>query len=258
MEIDKPNLGDKTFSKVVEIGIASQLDEAEVIDVDIRTNPGKLVQGKLDSVTISGKGLVMKQDLRMETIEVSIGKVGINPLSAVFGNIELTHPTDAEALIVLTETDLNRAFRSDYVQSKLRGLKMIMNGQEVIVTVKQVIVNLPGDNKFIITINFLLAEQTEIKKLSATAVPKIQEDGYRISLEILAILLQRGSANEGQGLNLDLVSIIVEQLTALLDMRNFNIPGLSLQLYLLEAPQGKLVIHSHAQVAQVTPIINLI
>jgi LmeA-like phospholipid-binding len=250
MEIDKPNLGDKTFSKVVEIGIASQLDEAEVIEVDIRTNPGKLVQGKLDSVTISGKGLVMKQDLRMETIEVSIGKVGINPLSAVFGNIELTHPTDAEALIVLTETDLNRAFRSDYVQAKLRGLKMIMNGQEVIVTVQQVIINLPGDNKFIITINFLLAEQTEIKKLSATAVPKIQEDGHRISLEILAI--------EGQGLNLDLVSIIVEQLTALLDMRNFNIPGLSLQLYLLEAPQGKLVIHSHAQVAQVTPIINLI
>jgi hypothetical protein len=250
MEIDKPNLGDKTFSKVVEMGIATQLDEAEVIDVDVRTNPGKLLQGKLDSVTISGKGLVMKQDLRMETIEVSIGKVGINPLSAVFGNIELTHPTDAEALIVLTETDLNRAFKSDYVQSKLRGLKMIMNGQEVIVTVKQVIVNLPGDNKFVITISFLLAKQTEIKKLSATAVPKIQEDGYRISLEILAI--------EGQGLNLDLVSIIVEQLTALLDMRNFNIPGLSLQLYLLEAPQGKLVIHSHAQVAQVTPIINLI
>ena len=250
MEMDRPNLGDKALSKVVEVGIAIGLDEAEVIDVDIRTNPGKLVQGKLDSVTISGKGLVMKQDLRMETIEVSIGKVGINPLSAVFGNIELIHPTDAEALIVLTETDLNRAFRSDYIQAKLRGLKMIVSGQEVIVTVQQAIVNLPGDNKFVITINFLLAEQTEIKKLSATAVPKIQEDGHRISLEILAI--------EGQGLNLDLVSIIVEQLTALLDMRNFNIPGLSLQLYQLEAPQGKLVIHSHAQVAQVTPIVNLL
>jgi LmeA-like phospholipid-binding len=250
MEIDPPNLGDKALSKVVEVGIAIGLDEAEVIDVDIRTNPGKLVQGKLDSVTISGKGLVIKQDLRMETIEVSIGKVGINPLSAVFGNIELIHPTDAEALIVLTQTDLNRAFRSDYIQAKLRGLKMIMNGQEVIVTVQQVIVNLPGDDKFVITIDFLLAEQAEIKKLSATAVPKIQEDGHRISLEILAI--------EGQGLNLDLVSIIVEQLTALLDMRNFNIPGLSLQLYQLEAPQGKLVIHSHAQVAQVAPIINLL
>jgi LmeA-like phospholipid-binding len=127
MEIDRPNLGDKALSKVVEIGIAIQLDEAEVIDVDIRTNPGKLMQGKLDSLTISGKGL-MRQDLRMETIEVNIGKVGINPLSAVFGNIEL----------------------------------------------------------------------------------------------------------------------------------NFIIPGLSLQLYKLEAPLGKLVIHSQAQVVQITPIVNLL
>jgi LmeA-like phospholipid-binding len=250
MEIDKPNLGDKALSKVVEIGIAIQLDEAEVIEVDIRTNPGKLVQGKLDSVAISGKGLVMMQDLRMETIQVSIGKVGINPFSAIFGNIELIHPTDAEALIVMTEADINRAFRSDYIRSKLHGLKMMMNGQAVIVNVQQVIVNLPGDNKFVISIDFLLVEQTEVKKLSATAIPKIQEDGHRISLEILAI--------EGQGLNLDLVSVIVEQLTALLDMRNFNIPGLSLQLYQLEAPQGKLLIHSHAQVDQIIPIVNLI
>jgi hypothetical protein len=250
MEIDKPNLGHKALSKVVEIGIVTQLDEAEVIDIDIRTDPGKLVQGKLDSVTISGKGLVMKQDLRMETIEVNIGKVGINPLSAVFGNIELIHPTDAEALIVLTETDLNRAFKSDYIRSKLRGLKMTMNGQEVIVNVQQAIVNLPGDNKFVINIDFSLAEQSEVKKLSATAVPKIQADGYRISVDILAI--------EGQGLSLDLVSVIVEQLTALLDIRNFNIPGLSLQLYKLEAPQGKLVIHSQAQVAQISPLTKLL
>jgi hypothetical protein len=250
MEIDKPNLGHKALSKVVEIGIVTQLDEAEVIAIDVRTDPGKLVQGKLDSVTISGKGLVMKQDLRMETIEVSIGKVGINPLSAVFGNIELIHPTDAEALIVLTETDLNRAFKSDYIRSKLRGLKMMMNGQEVIVNVQQAIVNLPGDNKFVINIDFSLAEQSEVKKISATAVPKIQEDGYRISVDILAI--------EGQGLSLDLVSVIVEQLTALLDMRNFNIPGLSLQLYKLEAPQGKLVIHSQAQVAQISPLAKLL
>jgi hypothetical protein len=250
METDKPNLGDKALSKVVEIGIATQLDEAEVIDIDVRTDPGKLVQGKLDSVTISGKGLVMKQDLRMETIEVNIGKVGINPLSAVFGNIELIHPTDAEALIILTEADINRAFKSDYIRSKLRGLKMMMNGQEVIINVQQAIVNLPGDNKFVINIDFSLGEQSEVKKLSATAVPKIQEDGYRISLDILAI--------EGQGLSLDLVSVIVEQLTALLDIRNFNIPGLSLQLYKLEAPQGKLVIHSQAQVAQISPLAKLL
>lgn len=250
MTTDRPNLGNQALNKVVEIGINTQLDEAEFIDVEIRTDPGKLVQGKLDSIEISGKGLVMKQDLRLEMLQVTIGKVGINLLSAVFGQIELIHPTDAEALITLTEADINRAFRSDYIQSKLHGLKMMMNGQDVIVNVQQVTVNLPGNDKFVINIDFLVAAETDLKKLAATAVPKIQADGHRISLEILAI--------EGQGLNLDLVSVIVEQLTTLLDMRNFNIPGLSLKLYQLEAPAGKLVIHSHAQVTQVSPIIDLI
>jgi hypothetical protein len=80
MAANGPDLGEQALSKVAEAGIASQLDAVEDIDVDIRTNPGKLVQGKVDSVTISGKGLVMKQDLRMETLEVNIDKVEINPL----------------------------------------------------------------------------------------------------------------------------------------------------------------------------------
>jgi hypothetical protein len=243
MTVENPDWGNKALSKVAEIGISSQLDEVETIDVDIRTNPGKLMQGKLDSVTISGKGLVMKQDVRLETLEISIDKVSIDPLSAVFGNIELTHPTDAEAYMVLTETDLNRAFSCEYVQSKLRNLKMDMNGQQVTIDLQQATIELPGENKFVINADFLIREQDDLKKLSVTAIPQIHENGNRISLEILAI--------EGQGLILDLVSAIVDRLTALLDLRNFDLPGISFQLYRLEAQKDRLVIHSQAQVAQI-------
>jgi LmeA-like phospholipid-binding len=243
MTAENADWGNKALSKVAEIGISSQLDEVEAIDVDIRTNPGKLMQGKLDSVTISGKGLVMKQDVRLETLEISIDKVSIDPLRAVFGNLELTHPTDAEAYIVLTETDLNRAFSCEYIQAKLRNLKMNVNGQQVTIDLQQATIELPGDNKFVIHADFLVKEQGELKKLSVTAIPQIHENGNRISLEILAI--------EGQGLILDLVSAIVDRLTALLDLRNFDIPGISFQLYRLEAQKDRLVIHSQAQVAQI-------
>jgi LmeA-like phospholipid-binding len=242
MVLGNPDLGENALSKVAEIGIASQLDEVDNIDVDIRTNPGKLVQGKLDSVSISGQGLVMKQDLRVETLEVSIDEVAINPLSAVFGNIELTHPTDAEAQIVLTEADINRAFNSDFIQDKFRDLKMEVEGRPVIVDVQQATIHLPGDNKFVINADFLLKEQGEVKKLSATAVPHIQEDGYMISLEILS--------TEGQGLPKEAVVAIFDQLAALLDLRNFNIPGMSLQFHQLEAQKGRLVIHANTHIEQ--------
>lgn len=243
MSSDKPDLGEKALSKVVEVGIVSQLDEVESIDVDIRTDPGKLVQGKVDSVFISAKGVVVKQDLRMETIDVSTDQVAINPLSAVFGNIELIHPTEADAQIVLTKTDINRAFSSNYIQNKLQGLTMDVEGQPVIVDVQHATVHLPGDNKFVINADFLLREQGEVKKLSATAIPKIQENGHRLSLEILSVA--------GKGLDIHLVIAIIEQLTALLDLRNFNIPGISLQLDRLDAQAGRLVICAKTQIEQI-------
>jgi LmeA-like phospholipid-binding len=240
---DSPNLGEKAISKVAEIGIANQLDEAEDINVDIRTAPEKLIQGEVDSVAITGKGLVMKQDLRMESLEVTTDQVAINPLSAVFGNIELTRPTTAEAQIVLSETDINRAFNSDYLQSKLEGLRMQIDGKPVTVDVRKTVIDLPGDNKFVITAEFLLREQQAIKQLSATAIPQVQADGNRISLEILSA--------EGQGLEAELVVAIFEQLTALLDLRNFDIPGMSLQLDELDVQTGRLVIQAQTQIQQI-------
>jgi hypothetical protein len=122
MGADNPNLGDIALNKVVEMAIDSQLDTAEQINVDLRTNPLELIQGKVDAIEISGRGLVVKQDLRMETLKINSDAVAIDPLKAVFGNIELTHPTDAEAQIVLTcwiyATSIFPAYRSDYTNSK--------------------------------------------------------------------------------------------------------------------------------------------
>jgi hypothetical protein len=242
MATDSPDLGEKALSKVAEAGIAGQLDDVENIDVDIRTDPGKLVQGKVDSVTISGKGLVMKQDLRMETLEVEIDKVEINPLSAVFGNIELTHPSDAKAQIALTEADINRAFSSDFIRKKLHGVTLDVDADQVVVDVHRATVHLPGDNKFVVNADFSMTAQSEVKKLSATAIPRIQENGNRISLEVIR--------SEAQGLTAEVQASILLQLTELLDLRNFNIPGISLQLDRLEAQEGRLLIDARTQIEQ--------
>lgn len=243
MPEDNLSLGEKAISKAAEIGISNQLDNVDNINVDIRTNPAKLLLGEVDSVEITGQGLVMKQDLRIETLDISTDKVALNPLSTVFGNIELIRPTTAETQIVLTEADINRAFNSDYIQAKLQGLKMQVEEELLAVDVHKTIIDLPGDNKFEITADFVLKEQPGIKKLSATAIPKIQENGHCISLEILS--------TEGEGLTTKLVIAILEQLTALLDLRNFDIPGISLQLHQLDAQKGRLVIQTKTQIEQI-------
>lgn len=237
------DLGEKALSKLVEVGLVSQLDHAEAMDVDIRTDPGKLVQGNVDSVAIVGKGLVMKRDLRLEALEVNTDQVSINPLQAVLGNIELTHPTNAEAHFTLLESDLNRAFNSDYIRSKLRGLKMQLEGEPVTMSVEQAEIELPGNNQIVVKADFLLLEPGERKQLKAVAVPRVEADGQCIVLEILSA--------EGQDVTPELITAIFEQVTELLDLRNVNLSGASLTLQTLDAQNGKLVIHALTEIAQI-------
>lgn len=238
-----PDLGEQALSKVIAAGVTSQLDHADALDVDIRTNPAKLVQGEVDSVAIVGKGLVMKQDLRLETLKINTDKISINPLRAIFGNIELNHSTNAEAYFVLLDNDLNRALASDYIQAKLQGLNIQLEGKPVTINVEQAEIELPGNNQLIVNANFLVIESGESKKLIATAVPQIQENGQSISLEVLSA--------EGQGLTPELTTAIFEQVTSLLDLRNFNLPVASLQLHTLEAQTGRLVIHATTEIEQI-------
>ena len=243
MTLNSPDLGEQALSKVAEVGIANQLDKVDKLNIDIRTNPGKLIQGEVDSVAISGRGMVMKQDLRIESIEVQTAKVSINPLSVIFGNIELDQPADANAQIVLTEDDLNRAIASDYLASKLQDLKLEIDEQLHTIKLQQADLQLLSAGTMSLNINFLLQESNEAKTLSASIIPKSIEDGQRIDLEILSI--------EGQGLTPELGIAILNQIKTLLDLNNFDLPGMTLWLQKFDIQAGKMIIHAKTNIQQI-------
>jgi hypothetical protein len=49
------------ISKAAELGLSSQVDEADKSDVDIKTDLLKAVQGQVDSVDLSGQGVVIQK-----------------------------------------------------------------------------------------------------------------------------------------------------------------------------------------------------
>ncbi|MDX2229574.1 MAG: DUF2993 domain-containing protein [Leptolyngbyaceae cyanobacterium bins.349] len=239
----EPGLGEQALSKIAEVGINSQLDEVEELSVDIRTDPIKVIQGEVDSVTIEGKGMVIQQDLRMEKLEISTDTVAIDPLSVVFGNIELTQPANAEARIVLTQSDLNRALDSDFLRSKLKLIKLEYQGKPMTVDLQRVELELPGDGKILINADFLVLEEAEQKHVQATCRPKLNQVDQRIELEILSA--------EGQGLTPELSGAIFDQVTSLLDLKNFELPGMSLHLKELDVQVGQIVMCANTQIEQI-------
>jgi len=239
--LDQPDFGEQALSKAVEIGLSTQLDEVENLEVDIRTDPGKLLQGELESVKIEGQGLVMQKDLRAEELEVKTNSIAINPLSAAFGKIELTRPTEADAHVVLAEQDMERAFNSEYIHDKLQNLDVNVDGQAMTIDTRQVQFRLPGDGKIALNAEILLNKTGETKQVSFTTVPRMSAGGEQISLDEVQYA-------EGQEVSPELTAALLERAGELLNLRNFELEGMSLRLKGLDVQKGKLTLQANAYV----------
>lgn len=235
-----PDLGEQALGKVAEVAITSQLDEVEEISVDIHTDPLKLIQGKVDSVGITGEGMVMKQDLRVAEVEISTGAVTIDPLKAIVGQVELVEPTSAEAQIVLTEADLNRALASDYLRNKMDRIEVKEQGKTHLVQILNAQVHLLEDNKISLDVELQPQDSQDNKRCSAVVKPFLQDEGRRIQVEVLSA--------EGQGLSLEFITAILNQVVDLLDLRNFELDGIALQLEQLSVQPGKMLLQARTLV----------
>jgi hypothetical protein len=241
---DSPGLGEQALNKAAEIGLSSQLDEVEKLDVNIKTDPLKVVQGQVDAVTIEGEGLVMQKDLRMEELEMQMNSVAINPLSVAFGKIELTKPTEANTRVVLTEADINRAFNSEYVRSQLQNQKIQVNGEQRTIEPQHVDFRLPGDGKIALNARVKLAETGENQQIAFSAVPTISGNGKSVSLENV----EYGETKE---ISPDLTKALINQTSEILNLSNFDLEGMNLQVNQLEVQLGKLTLQAQAYVEQI-------
>ena len=244
MSQDNQGLGEQALNKVAEVGLASQLDEVENLDVDIQTDPFKLMQGQVDSVTIEGEGMVMQGDLRVEEMDMQMSDVAINPLSAAFGKLELTKPTQGSARVVLTEADINRAFNSEYVRNQLQNQQIQINGQPMAIDPQQVDFRLPGEGKVALNATVVLRQTSETKQVAFTAVPRVSANGETVSLEDV----QYG---EGEEISPELTKALVDQTSKILNLSNFDLEGITLKINTLEVEAGKLTLQAEAYVEQI-------
>ncbi|WP_416672842.1 LmeA family phospholipid-binding protein [Egbenema bharatensis] len=231
---DEPDLTEQAINKLFELALSSQLDEAKQVEVDIRTEPTKLVQGQFDSVDISGKGMTFKQAIRIEAIDVSTDAVTIDPLKAITGELELIQPLNAQVKLSLTEADLNQALASEYIRRKVQGLQIEHEGQVITFNVEQAIVRLQEAGQMAVETQIFLPDSGECKSLSAIAIPSASEDGYRIDMKFVSA--------QGEGFSLDFLVVLFNQVVELLDLRNLKLGGNSLQLQALEVYPGKLLL----------------
>lgn len=239
--MNPPDLGEKVISKATEVGIESQLDEVENLQVDVRANPLDLVGGKLESVTIDGKGMVMKKDLRTERLILQTDEIALDAVKAALGKIELTQDTNAEAKIVLVEADLQRAFNSEYIKGKLQNQKLDLDGETVTVNANNVKFTLPGEGKIYLEAEIEIAESKSTKHIALSAKPRLDADGNKIAI---------ADVEYHDAENAAFAQALLDSTKELLDLRNFELDAVSLKLNKLDVTQGKIVMAARAVISE--------
>ena len=239
--MDSTNLGEQAISKAAELGIASQLDEAENLDVSVRTNPLDLMQGEIDSISVKGEGLVMKKELRAEKLRIETNSISINSIKAAMGNIELTQPTETRMLVVLKEEDLQNALNSEYIKDKLQNLKINCEGEKTNVKIERVKFKLLDEGKIGLDADIYVVERDSNEKISLTAVPEIDNAGNCIALNSVEYL-------ESVNSNSEVAKAIINSAEEILDLRNFELDTMSLRVRKLDVKLGKLTIEADAEI----------
>ncbi|MGF1482386.1 MAG: DUF2993 domain-containing protein [Cyanophyceae cyanobacterium] len=237
------DLGEEAISKAAEAAMSTQLDEKEGLDVDVHTDPGKVMQGELDAVEIDGDGLVMNKDLRTEELNIQTDRISINPFKAAFGEIELERPTAASARVVLKDSDLERAFNSDYIQDKFKDLKIDVDGQSTTVKPKNVQFALPGNGKIALSSDVDLVDMEATKHVGFSATPTMKEGGHQVTLENV-------QHHEGKYHSPELTNALIESAQELLDLRNFELEGMTLKFQQLDVQQGQITLQAKTRIEQ--------
>jgi len=238
----QPDLTEEALNRMVELGISSRFDKVENLKADVHSDPMKLLQGELESANIAGKGLVIKKDLRTADLSVKSNGIAIDPMKAALGDIELTRPTNASIAVTLTEADTERALNSDYIAEKLQKLKFSVDGRLTQIKPQNVSVRFPGEGKVELAANVTLADTGESDRIDFRAVPKLYSDGHHIQFKQVEVNSESASQ--------DLTESLVKTLNQLLDLRNFTLSGMELQLQDMDIQAGEMQVVAAARLRE--------
>ena len=111
---------------IAENALSANVESVETLEVRLDNRPNyQLIDGKLDKLRIATRGVVLKQDLRIDVLEFETDPISVDIEALRNSNLEdlrnsLQQPLQAAARIVITEADLTTALESEALRQQLQ------------------------------------------------------------------------------------------------------------------------------------------
>ncbi|WP_414512607.1 DUF2993 domain-containing protein [Nostoc sp. PCC 9305] len=248
---DEHRLEEQFLSQEAEKQVSNQLDEVEQIEIDVKTDLLKILQGQSDGVAVAGQGLVIKEDIRIQEIKLQTDSIAINPFSALFGQIKLNEPVNTIARVILTEVDINRALTSEFVRSQMQNFELNVDRGIVSFEPEEIQVFLPGDGKIEFRGKVLLKEMGNTHPLAYTAIARPRTNSQPAMLEGF-------NCTEGEGISIELITAFMQKAKELMNIPSFKWEDISFSIKDIEVQKGTLIVMLEAQIKQIPSLPSLI
>lgn len=241
---DEHRLEEKFLSQEAEKRISEKLDKIEQIEIDVKTDLLKIVQGQADGVSVTGQGLVIQEGIRVQEIKLQTESIAINPFSALFGQIEFNQPVNAIARIILTEIDINCALASDFVRSQMPNFDLDVDGKIVSFEPEEIQVFLPGDGKIECRGKLLLKEMGNTRPFAYTALLRPRTHSQPAMLESF-------HCTEGNGISIELVTALMQKAKELMNIPYFEWEDIVFSIKDMQVEIGSLILMIETQLKQI-------
>lgn len=244
MESSK-NIEGKIASYQAEKTVSERIDTAEEIDIDIETDVLKIVQGQAEKVSLSGKGIVIQKNIRVQEIQLQTDNITINPFRAILGQIELNQPVKTVARIVLTKTDINLACTSDLIRSLVEKITLNVDGEIICFAPQNITIFLPGDGKIGLNATGLLKSEKNTRLLGVTVTCRPRNNSH-------PILLESVTCTEGEGISVELILAFMQKIKELANLPFLKWEDIAFRIIDMEVESEKIILMVEANVQQIS------
>lgn len=240
---EEHRLDEQIVSQVAQSRLSEELEGAEKKDVDVQTDLLKMFQGQADGVSVAGRGLVMR-GIRVQDIKLQTDSVAINPLSVLFGQIELNQPVNTSARVVLTEADINHALTSEFVRSKMPNFELNVDGEIVGLQPQEIQIHLIDNGKMAFTGKVLLTEKGKTRSISFTAqvCPRTEHK---------PIILENVNLTQGEGISLEVVIALMQKVKELVNLPYLQFDDVVFRVKNMEVQKSSMTLLVDARVTQI-------
>ncbi len=235
------HLGETTINRIAEKAFKSQVQEAQKLNVSVKIDRKSLKKGILESIIIDGHGLIMRRGLSLEQMNISLNEIGVNPIKALMGNIQLTQPSQGKACIVLNERDIETALNLAYLNESEHQYYININGDPVAVKFNGVSCRIFGEKRVQVEAKLYLENRNTIETICLVFKPVICNSGTGIFLEDL-------ECTQGKNLSPMVIDALISQISFIFNLNHFVIDGISLDVNNLNYQEEKITLSALAKI----------